>query len=147
HPILSSFLGAVEEYFITFVRLMIPFIVVDRLSAGWQKKKVISLVLLFLAGFAYVGKLSIGWWLLGGSVSGLLMLALYLWVLRFNMIYIPVMAAAILILDLIQYLIVDPAVLTLFHIVITAIVTVLLAVFTVWGMYRVRLLQAKKSKE
>jgi len=146
-PILSSLLSAVEEYFITFVRLMVPFILIDRLSSGWKKKKIISLVLLFLAGFAYVGKLSVGWWLLGGSVSGLLMIVLYLWVLRFNMIYIPIMAATIIILDLIQYLLVDPAVLTIFHIVITAIVTVLLAVFTVWGMHRLRLLQPKKKSK
>lgn len=147
HPILSSLLSAIEEYFITFVRLMVPFIIVDRLSSGWRKKKIISLVLLFLAGFAYVGKLSIGWWLLGGTASGLLMIALYLWVLRFNMIYIPVMAAAIILLDLLQYLLVDPAVLTFFHVIITAVVTVLLAVFTVWGMYMIRLLQPKKSRE
>ncbi|RKY56251.1 MAG: hypothetical protein DRP93_01790, partial [Candidatus Neomarinimicrobiota bacterium] len=147
HPIISSLLSAIEEYFITFVRLMVPFIIVNHLSAGWQKKKVISIILLFLAGFAYVGKLSIGWWLLGGAVSGLLMVALYLWVLRYNMIYVPIMAATIILLDLIQYQLIDPAVLTFLHVIITAVITVILAVFSVWGMYRVRLFQPKKSKD
>ena len=146
-PILSSLLSAIENYFITFVRLMVPFIIIDRLSAMWQKKKIISLVLLFLVGFSFVGKLSIGWWLLGGTVSGLLMIALYLWVLRYNMIYIPVMAATIILAELIQYLLIDPTVLTLYHVIITAIVTLLLAIFTGSGMYRLRLLQPKKSKQ
>ncbi len=147
HPILSSILSAFEEYFITFVRLMVPFIIVDRLSAGWQKKKIVSIVLLFLAGFAYVGKLSIGWWLLGGSVGGLLMVALYLLVLRFNMIYVPIMAATIILLELLQYLLVDPAILTLFHVIVSGVITFLLAVLSVAGMYRLRLLQPKKNKQ
>lgn len=145
HPMFSSFLSSIEVYFMTFILLMVPFVIAERISKGWQKKKAITLILLFLSGFAYIGKLSIGWWLLGGTAVGLLIIVLYIWVLRFNMIYVPVMAAAILILDQIQYLLVDPAVLTLFHVIVTIIVTVLLAVFMVWGMYRIRILQPKKS--
>ena len=144
HPVILSFLSSIESYFVTFIMLMVPFVIAEKISACWQKRKALTLILLFLSGFAHVGKLSIGWWLLGGVSVGLLMVALYLLVLRFNMIYVPVMAAVILILDMIQYLLVDPAILTLFHVILNIVVYVLLAVFTFWGMYRVRLLQPKK---
>jgi hypothetical protein len=147
YPILLSLLSGIEEYFVTFIRLMVPFLIADRISNAWQKKKVLTLVILFLSGFAYVGKVSLGWWLLGGSAVGLMVVILYIFVLRSNMIYIPVMAATIMILDLIQYLLIDPAVLTIYYVIVTSIVTVLLTVFAVWGTYRLRMLQPKKIKE
>jgi len=145
-PILSTILTSFESYFITFVLLMVPFMIADKVSAGWSKAKVITAILLFLSGFAYTGEYSIGMWILGGSFVGLLMVALYVWVFRFNIIYLPVMAAVILIADEIQYMIVNPAVLSLPQTIITIVITTLLAIFTVWGMYRVRLLQPEKSK-
>lgn len=142
-PLLSTFLMTIENYFVTFIMLMVPFVIAERLSEFWQKRKVITLALLFLAGFAYVGKLSVGLWFLGGSVVGLLMIALYIWVLRYNMIYIPVMTVTLLILEQIQYVRAAPAVNTGAHVGITIVVSLLLAVFSVWGMYRLRILQPK----
>ena len=144
HPLFASFLSAMEDYFITLVMLMVPLVIVERVSDGWKKRNVVSLVLLFLAGFSYVGKLSLGWWVLGGSIMGVLLIGLYIWVLRYNMIYVPVMTAALLVLDQLQYLFADPATLTIHHVVLTSVVTVLLSVFAVWGMYRIRILQPKK---
>ncbi len=146
-PILSTILSSFESYFITFVLLIVPFLIAEKVSAGWSKAKVITAILLFISGFAYTGEYSIGMWLLGGSLVGLLTVAFYIWVLRFNMIYLPVMAAVILIADEIQYMITDPAVLSLPQTIITIIITVMLAVFSVWGMYRLRLFQPGESKE
>ena len=146
HPLIMSFLTSIETYFITFIMLMVPFMIADKLSSGWQKRKVLTLILLLLTGFSYVGKLPLGWWLLCGVVVGLMIIALYLWVLRYNMIYVPVMASVLLLLEMLRYAIVNPAILSFPHVLISSLLYVLLSVFMVWGMYRVRLLQPKKSE-
>jgi membrane protease YdiL (CAAX protease family) len=147
HPLIMSFLTAIETYFVTFVKLMVPFVIAEKLSVSWQKRKVITIILLFLAGFAYVGKLPLTLWLVGGSAVGMLMILLYIWVLRYNVIYIPVMTAVLLILDMVRYLMADPSLLTVPHVIMNIILNILLAVFTVWGVYRVRMLQPKNSSQ
>lgn len=145
-PVLYSALSALENYFIQLIGLMLPFVIADKISQGWEKKKVLTIIILLLAGFSFVGKLPLMWWLIGGLVCGAIMILLYVFVLRSNMIYLPVMVGTIILLDLLQYVLVDPAVLMLPHAIVTAIITVALTVFLVWGMYMLRILQPRKQE-
>lgn len=144
-PILYSGLSALEGYFIQLVGLMVPFVIADKLSQGWEKKKGLTIILLILAGFALVGKLPLIWWLVGGIACGLVMALLYVFVLHGNMIYLPVMAGTIILLELIQYVLVNPAPLMIQHAVVMAIITVALTILVVWGMYMLRILQPKMN--
>ena len=144
-PLLSSFLNALEGYFIAVISLMVPFLIAERISGSWQKQKAWTILILMLSGFSLVGRLDLGMWLIAGGICGLVMVALYIWVLRFNMIYIPVMAGTIILLELLQYAIVNPAVHTLSYVIITAITTILLSVLVVWAMHMLRILQPKKA--
>ena len=146
-PILFSGLGAIESYFVKFITLMLPFVIAERISKGWQKGKVWTLIILFFSGFSLVGKLPLEWWLLGGAVCGAVMILLYVFVLRFNMIYIPVMAGTIILLDLLQYLFVNPAALTITHVIVVGLISIGLTALTVYGMYMLRILQPKKTAE
>ncbi len=142
-PILSSIVNGIENYFILLIRLMAPFVIVNRLTNAWNKNKVAALIILFLSGFMIVGDLSIGWWLLGGSVAGLTMIGLYMFILRYNMIYIPIMLATGIILNAVQYFIVDPVIYSGIHAIITIVITLIAVFFAVWKMHRLRLLQPK----
>jgi hypothetical protein len=57
------------------------------------------------------------------------------------------MTAVLLILDMVRYLMADPSLLTVPHVIMNIILNILLAVFTVWGVYRVRMLQPKNSSQ
>ncbi|MFA6618568.1 MAG: hypothetical protein WCT23_05820 [Candidatus Neomarinimicrobiota bacterium] len=144
-PVLFSILSAIENYLVQFLGLMAAFVIADKLSQGWEKKKVLTLILLVLAGFSFVGKLSPLWWVIAGLVCGAVMVLLYIFVLRSNMIYLPIMAATLILLELLQYVIIDPAVLLLPHVIFTAVITVGLTIFLVWGMYMLRILQPRKE--
>ena len=142
-PILFSGLSAMEGYFIKLITLIVPFVIAERTSQGWQKGKIWTLLVLLLSGFALVGKLPLTWWLIAGFTCGIVMILLYVFVLRFNMIYIPVMAGVMILLDLLQYIIVDPASLSWMYVIVSAIVTIALTLLAVYGMYMARILQPK----
>ncbi len=146
-PILFSGLSALEGYFIQLITLIVPFVIAERVSHGWQKSKGWTIVILLFSGFAMVGKLSLSWWLICGLGCGVIMILLYVFVLRFNMIYIPVMAGVMIILELLQYLFVNPATLTWGYVLISSLVTIALTLLTVYGMYMLRILQPKKAVE
>ncbi len=133
-PAVSSLFASAERYLMMLIRLLVPFVLVQRLSDALQKNKVPALIILLLSGFMFVGELSPGWWVLNGALFGLLMIALYVYVFRYNMIYIPVMAAVIMILDAVQYLLTDPAVFSTGHFLISVITAVLLAPLSVQAM-------------
>ncbi|MDZ7797841.1 MAG: hypothetical protein U5N56_12780 [Candidatus Marinimicrobia bacterium] len=102
-PALSSLFGSAETYLMMLIRLLVPFVLVRRLSSAWRKNKIQALIILFVSGFMFVGKLPLQWWLLNGAIFGMLMIGLYLLVIRYNMIYIPVMAAVVILLDTLRY--------------------------------------------
>ncbi len=140
-PALSSLFGAAETYLMMLIRLLVPFVLVQRLSPAWRKNKIQALVILFVSGFMFIGKLPLQWWLLNGAIFGMLMIGLYLLIMRYNMIYVPVMAAVVILLDILRYALTDPAVFTAGHVIITAVVTIFLALLSIEGMHKIRLLQ------
>ncbi|MBW6458539.1 MAG: hypothetical protein K0B52_05180, partial [FCB group bacterium] len=137
-PLLSTVTGTVEEYFMLLVRLLAPMTIAFIL---WKKSKAGALILLFVSGFMFAGRLEPGWWALAGVVAGTIITLLYYYVLRYNILYIPIMVAVVMILDAVRYMIAAPAVLSLPDGFIRIILTVGLGTVTVWGMYSLSLIK------
>jgi hypothetical protein len=142
-PWLSALSASAEGYLTLFIRLLVPFVLVHLLTAAWEKRKVPALLVLFVSGFMFAGRLPLEWWLLNGALFGGLMIALYLLIMRYNMIYIPVMAGALMLLDAAQYALTDPAVFTAGYVIIKSVVSMLLTWLCVQAMHRLRLLQPR----
>jgi hypothetical protein len=109
----------------------------------WKKSKVAAFIILFISGFMFAGKLPPEWWVLGGSVAGVTLIALYYFVLRYNMLYVPIIATVVTILDASRYLLADPAVLSFPDSIIRIIIGIAAGVISVWGLYRIHLLKRR----
>jgi membrane protease YdiL (CAAX protease family) len=132
-PLLSTALSGIEDYFVLLVRLIAPMAIAFLL---WKKSKAGALILLFLSGFMFAGRFEPGWWLLSGAVAGAVLMLLYYYVLRYNFLYIPIIAVVILVLGAVRTMLAAPAVLSVPDGLIRIILAIAMGVVTVWGMHQ-----------
>lgn len=138
-PFFSALGTGVTNYLMFLVRMLIPFVLILKLGIRRTGQKILPLLILFVSGFAYTVKCDPLWWLLSGTVFGLLMLLLYVWVLRGNLLYIPLISATVIILDAISVLLIDPGVLSLPLAVTEMAVTLLLCILLTGLMSKLQL--------
>jgi hypothetical protein len=96
NPFLAGFLSPFTGFFSDILILIFLYGSVHHFTAGWQKKRVLFGILLFLAGFPAVGNTveSIGMFLLTGTIAGVLVLLFYIYLLRHHMALIVLMVAS-----------------------------------------------------
>lgn len=110
-PPLSTATGALAATVQGGALLLVAFLLIDRLTAGWSRRRVLGAVLLVLLGPALLvathpGSLAL--WLLGGLAVGLVALLAYVAVVRFAPPAVPIAAAVLVILDQLQHALLDP---------------------------------------
>lgn len=138
-PFLSAISEAVSGYIVLFIKMLIPFVLVFKLISKKGEGKILPLLILFLSGFTYTVKCAPGWWLLSGTVFGLLMLILYFYVLRSNILYIPLISGTVLVFDAVSVIMINPSVLSIILAIVKIVVTVLLSVLITNAMSRLQI--------
>lgn len=100
YPWLAGMLDPVTGYVSAVLILTFIFGSVNYFTSGWQKRKVLFGILLFLVGFAAAGSSveSVVGWVVTGGVTGILMILFYVLILRHHMPLIVLMAASYAIL-------------------------------------------------
>jgi hypothetical protein len=94
-PLLAGTLDPLMSFFSAVLLLMFTFGIVHHFTSGWQKRKPLFGLLLFLAGFTAAGSSveTITGWIAGGAVFGALMVLFYVVILRYHMPLVVLMAA------------------------------------------------------
>lgn len=142
-PMISAVIAGVTEYLILLIRLLIPFVLALILERRGEKNRWTAFLLLYLSGFMFTGNCPLLCWLLSGTVYGLYMIALYLGVLRYNVLYIPFIAGVIIVLEKVQLILINPGAMTL-PLALCAIAAALICmILSVWVLYRVQLEKRK----
>ncbi len=89
--------------FVTQTTLLILLMAaLDRFSLGWTRRKALFLALAPFVGLALVGAgsvESVSSWMISGLLTGALLLASYVWIIRYNLALLPFAAAALVLLD------------------------------------------------
>jgi membrane protease YdiL (CAAX protease family) len=104
-PILGAALAPVVGWILSTALLLLVLGAVHAATQGWTRRRVLFSILLIVLGFALAGAEgadSVGLWLGAGLVTGLLLFAAWVLVLRFHLALIPVAAAAIGILGILR---------------------------------------------
>ena len=104
-PALAAALGPISSWITTSVLVLLVLTFVHATSRGWTRlRSVMSLVLvvfgLMMAGVG--GVATVPRWLGGGVAVGLLLLACYVLILRHHVALVPVVAAAVAILETVR---------------------------------------------
>jgi hypothetical protein len=100
-PWLNGILGGVQPWLVGTALTVIVFGVAHRFSLAGTRRRPVLVTLLILAGLVLTGMeevATVRYWLLSGILLGLLLWAAYYFVLRFNLLVIPVAVAVMLIL-------------------------------------------------
>lgn len=100
-PLLRDGLNPLSGYILGTTLLLLIITAIDRFTKGWTRRKIIFAVLIVLMGFLFSGNLtdSILFFLISGLISGIIYLLAFVFVFRFNLALIPLVAGAGAILD------------------------------------------------
>jgi len=104
-PLLASLLSSINQYLHLTMSYSSLFIVVDTATAQWQKKRIFFGIFAALLGMTMVSLPSLKLlplWMITGSLVGLLLLALYTHIIRYNYALIPLATGSFLLLSIIQ---------------------------------------------
>jgi hypothetical protein len=104
-PILAAALAPVAGWIVSAALLLLVLGSVHAATEGWTRRRALYSILLVILGFALAGAEgadSVGLWLGAGLVTGLLLWASWVLVLRFQLALIPIAAAAIAILGILR---------------------------------------------
>ncbi len=91
-PLLSVALAPLTRFIQMAVLFLFLFVAMDQFSRGWSHRRSLTSVLVMLFGLALAGLAlgdDLGSWLLTGWVTGSLLLAGYIFVLRFELALVP----------------------------------------------------------
>jgi MFS family permease len=103
--LLDVSLDAVNRIIVQTAAISFVFIVIDRLTSGWTRRKAVFGLLLVAYGIVFVGSRSIetipAWLATGVAVGGLLLIA-YIVVIRLNTTIIPIAVGTVSILGLLR---------------------------------------------
>lgn len=100
-PFLQAAVGIVEPVIIQSLFLLVVFAAAHHLSAGWQRRRPLVLILLMLIGYFTAGTHvpNVTSWLVMGTAFGVLLCAAWVWVLRHHLALVIPMVTATVVLD------------------------------------------------
>jgi hypothetical protein len=104
-PVLAAGVGPAAGFIIGTALALLLFATVDRFTAGWSRRKALFLPLFLVMGWVMAGSQgveTIPLWLGAGTLTGVVLWALYTLVLRFDWTTIPVLMATSMALDLLR---------------------------------------------
>jgi hypothetical protein len=93
------------QFILTTVVLLLAFTALDRYTNGWTQKKGFFSALIILAGLVFTGVddiNNISFWLIAGLLMGFVYLLTYLFVLRFQLAFIPIFTGTMAILNVLK---------------------------------------------
>jgi len=97
-PLLATAVGPIGGWIGGTVFLLLVYAIVDAVSQGWVKKRLLMTATLVAAGFMIAGAdglQTVPRWVAEGALSGLVIWLAYVFVFRRHMALVPVAAAAI----------------------------------------------------
>jgi len=100
-PFLRAGLTPLVQFILIATIFSLIFVVTDRVTTAWTKKKVYAVILLLLLGLittAVDSILSIPFWLLSGLLMGIVFLLTYLFIFRYALALIPIAFAVMVML-------------------------------------------------
>jgi hypothetical protein len=104
-PLVSSVVSAIMHYVLVTVAFSLLFMLIDTATSHWQKNRIIFTLIAALCGMSMIDLPSlkvVPLWMLVGTGIGLLFIALYHHVIRYNYALIPLATACYIILHIIQ---------------------------------------------
>ncbi len=111
-PFMSIGLISFTRFIEATAQTVLVFLVFDLLSSGWHRKKLETALFSLVGSVAVIGwqmadALSVPFWFIIGSVTGLLTLVLYIWLIRKDRSLIPIIVGTVMILNTIRFAIVN----------------------------------------
>jgi membrane protease YdiL (CAAX protease family) len=100
-PLLEASLDPIAGYIFQTTLLLFIFAAVDRFTTGWSKKKALFSILVVLLGLVITGARSVEtlpFWLLSGLLMGVVLLAAYIFILRFHLALVPLALGVVTVL-------------------------------------------------
>jgi len=110
-PLLSDSLGPISSLILNTAVLLLVIGTADRLSEQWSCKKATAAALLIFAGIVFAGTGSISsipYWIISGVVTGVVILLLYVYVLRFDWAIVPAGITAVMLLGQVKTIALQP---------------------------------------
>ena len=102
---LSSLCSAITNYLNTTVAFSMLFLIVDRATYHWQKNRLLIGVLIALCGISTIALPTIEalpLWIIVGTVIGMILLALYRYIVRYDYSLIPLATGSFVIMQTVQ---------------------------------------------
>jgi len=96
-PLLSSALGPLSSWITSTALFLLVVAILYAFTGGWRRRQPVASVFMILLGLVVTGSEgveSIPMWLLEGALTGLVLLAIWLWVLRHHPALTPLVTAA-----------------------------------------------------
>ena len=97
-PLLQASLSPLTRFVQTSALLLLLFTAAERISNGWRKRKALLTISSLIMGAALAGMASVeslGAWVVGGLVSGIVLLAFYVFLVRFELALVPLAAGTL----------------------------------------------------
>jgi hypothetical protein len=104
-PFVRSLVDPLLQVLTRSLILLFVFIGVDRVSTGWQQRRILAGSLLLLYGFILAGSRqpeSLSEWVVSGAVVGFLFIAAYVYYTRFDVRVIPAAVGTVAVLEFIR---------------------------------------------
>lgn len=134
-PLADVLADAMVQVLTRSLILLFVFIGIDRLSDGWQRRTSLAAALLVVYGFILAGGRqpeSVLTWAVTGAAVGFLVLAAFIYYVRFDARVIPVAVATVTVLGLLRQYMLNAYP----EVTVASIVGGILALMTAWAMHR-----------